>query len=131
MTSGNTLFDTNVLISFLEGITTAVDAVGEAHNPCISVITVGELAYGAQKSAQTVANEKRFAELIKQFDIALIDEQTAKEYGMTKAALAAANYKLPENDIWIAATAKANNSMLVTYDNHFKRVIGINLRLLV
>jgi tRNA(fMet)-specific endonuclease VapC len=130
MTSGNTLFDTNVLISFLEGLPEAVAQVGAASNPCISVITVGELAYGAQKSEQTAANERRFAELVRQFDVVSIDEQVAGEYGIAKAALAAANYKLPENDIWIAATAKASDSMLVTYDNHFKRVAGINLKLL-
>ena len=34
---------------------------------------------------------------------------------------------IPENDLWIAATALIKELTLVTYDEHFKHINGLSL----
>ena len=42
-----------------------------------------------------------------------------------KAALAKKGTPIPENDIWIAATALETGARLVSYDSHFDHVGGL------
>jgi predicted nucleic acid-binding protein len=48
-------------------------------------------------------------------------------YGIVKEQLRKIGVNIPENDIWIAATAKARNCRLLTYDAHFKSVDGLSV----
>jgi len=49
-------------------------------------------------------------------------EVTADWYGQVKSGLAKGVTPIPQNDIWIAATALEHNLPLVTRDAHFSRV---------
>jgi tRNA(fMet)-specific endonuclease VapC len=59
--------------------------------------------------------------------VVLPDEATANIYGRMKTELAAAGKLIPENDIWIAATAKEHGLPLVTRDQHFLFVSGLTI----
>ncbi|MBR1609597.1 MAG: PIN domain-containing protein [Kiritimatiellae bacterium] len=48
-----------------------------------------------------------------------------QSYGYVKAALKKNGTPIPENDIWIAATALETGSRLVTYDSDFANVGGL------
>jgi tRNA(fMet)-specific endonuclease VapC len=48
--------------------------------------------------------------------------RTTAVYARVRHQLRAAGTPIPENDVWIAATAIEHNLPLVTRDNHFKVV---------
>src|SRR6266404_5641572 len=77
---------------------------GEA---ALSVITFGEFVYGAEKSAQRAA---------------------AEAYGTMRAELERKGQMIGNNDLWIAAHAKASGLTLVTNnEREFRRVRGLKV----
>lgn len=50
-----------------------------------------------------------------------------KQYAETKTALRRKGKPIPENDIWIAAFALANDLTLVARDEHFDHVDGLRV----
>jgi tRNA(fMet)-specific endonuclease VapC len=124
--NGNML-DTNVIIKYLAGDESAKRLIDNASDISISVIVVGELHYGAQKSSRTESNLALFANFLSDFIIVPIDKNIAAIYGEIKEQLRKTGFNIPENDIWIAATAKSQQSNLITYDAHFKSIAGLTV----
>jgi tRNA(fMet)-specific endonuclease VapC len=54
--------------------------------------------------------------------IVACDLDISREYGFLKQRLKEKGRPIPENDIWIAATAKRHGMILVTRDRHFGEV---------
>lgn len=54
-----------------------------------------------------------------------VDKVVADEYGKLKCKLQAYGHIMPENDMWIAATAIANGMSVVTQDKHFEMIDGL------
>jgi tRNA(fMet)-specific endonuclease VapC len=80
---------------------------------------IGELYFGAQKSGRVKQNAIRiddFADSTVVLDCSL---EIAREYGLIKKELRDKRKPVPDNDIWIAATARQHNLTLVTRDAHF------------
>jgi tRNA(fMet)-specific endonuclease VapC len=50
------------------------------------------------------------------------DLSVAREYGRLKQSLRERGRPIPENDMWIAATAKCHDMVLVTRDRHFHEI---------
>jgi tRNA(fMet)-specific endonuclease VapC len=124
--SGN-LIDTNVIVKLLNGNAEAdklFDSLDEVH---VSVITVGELIYGAHKSTRKVENLALFENLISEYPIVPITFEISRVYGKIKAELVSKGVNIPENDLWIAATAISNDYRLVTYDQHFSGISRLKL----
>jgi tRNA(fMet)-specific endonuclease VapC len=53
--------------------------------------------------------------------------ETAEIFGSLKNALRKAGTPLPINDVWIAAHGIETGSIIVTYDQHFRKILGIRL----
>jgi tRNA(fMet)-specific endonuclease VapC len=124
--SGN-LIDTNVIVKLLNGNAEAdklFDSLDEVH---VSVITVGELIYGAHKSTRKVENLALFENLISEYPIVPITFEISRVYGKIKAELVSKGVNIPENDLWIAATAISNDYHLVTYDQYFSGISRLKL----
>jgi tRNA(fMet)-specific endonuclease VapC len=99
---------------------------GEA---ALSVITYGELFYGAAKSAQRVAALARLRELIHWLPALPLPEAAAEAYGTARAELAAKGEMIGNNDLWIASHAMAADLTLVTNnEKEFRRVRGLKLQ---
>ena len=99
---------------------------GEA---ALSVITYGELFYGAVKSAQRVAALARLRELIHWLPALPLPEAAAEVYGTARAELGAKGEMIGNNDLWIAAHAVAAGLTLVTNnEKEFRRVRGLKLQ---
>jgi len=54
------------------------------------------------------------------------DSTTAQHYGEIKNFLRDKGRPIPENDIWIAATAKQHNLTVASRDNHFDYIDGLS-----
>jgi tRNA(fMet)-specific endonuclease VapC len=89
---------------------------GEA---ALSVITFGELFYGANKSAQRAAALERLRELIHVLPALPLPEAAAEAYGTIRADLEAKGAMIRNNDLWIAAHALAADLTLfqITFEN--------------
>jgi tRNA(fMet)-specific endonuclease VapC len=84
---------------------------GEA---ALSVITYGELLYGAAKSEQRVAALERLRELVHLLPALSLPEAAAEAYGSIRAELEAKGEMIGNNDLWIAAHAVVAGLTLVT-----------------
>lgn len=125
MTGSKCLLDTSVIINaFRENnaVSAQLDAVGEIYVP---LIVIGELFYGAYKSADPDKHITRMQHFLNNCISLHPDAMTADFYGTTKAALMKKGKPIPENDIWIAAMARQYNLPLFTTDKHFSEVEGI------
>ena len=120
--SGRYLLDTSVIIELFATDQAVRQQVGIAEGVFVPAVAIGELYYGAYKSARTqenVAQIERFAAL----NVILpCDAETARWYGMVKDQLRKKGHPLPENDIWIAALALQHNLTIATRDLHFGAV---------
>jgi tRNA(fMet)-specific endonuclease VapC len=99
---------------------------GEA---ALSVITYGELLYGAEKSTTRERAFRQLEELAGVMQILPLPSEAAALYGAIRADLEVKGQMIRANDIWIAAHAKAGNLTLVTNnEREFKRVAGLKLQ---
>ncbi|MDR2571756.1 MAG: PIN domain-containing protein [Oscillospiraceae bacterium] len=113
------MLDTNVIIKYLAGDESAKKLINSASDITVSVIVMGELQYGAQKSSKRESNLVLFADFFSNFKIISVDDNAAVAYGEVKEQLRRVGVNIPENDIWIASIAKSQNCRLLTYDAHF------------
>jgi len=95
----------------------------------ISVITWGELLYGAEKSKQ----RKKALELLAEFKtfvpVLPIPETAGNTYGIIRASLESQGQPIGNNDLWIAAHAKAAGLTIVTNnEREFRRIAGLKVQ---
>ena len=112
------LLDTNTIIYFLNKDHDVTKKIHLNHDICISVITVGELYFGANKSSRKKENTVIYDTYLETMDILYIDSNIAKQYAHLKSELRKIGNPIPDNDIWIAATAIEHNLIIATRDKH-------------
>jgi tRNA(fMet)-specific endonuclease VapC len=101
-------------------------AAGEA---ALSVITLGELRYGAEKSPTRAKAFRELDELASLMQVLPLPADAASTYGIIRAALELRGEMIGGNDVWIAAHAKAADMTLVTNnEREFKRVAGLKIQ---
>jgi len=101
----------------------------EPGDAAISVITWGELLYGAEKSKQ----RKKALEILAEFKtfvpVLPIPESAGNTYGIIRASLESMGQPIGNNDLWIAAHAKAAGLTIVTNnEREFRRIAGLKVR---
>jgi tRNA(fMet)-specific endonuclease VapC len=119
------LFDTSVLIPFLRkdsAIQQRINSVGIAY---VNTIAIGEILLGAQLSKQPQQSIEQVQELASFLKILVLDVKTAEEYSNIRYDLRLRGLPIPDNDIWIAATARQYHLTLATRDAHFSNVSGL------
>ncbi len=95
----------------------------------LSVITYGELFYGAGKSRQRQTAMDRLDDLLSFLPVLELPSTAAREYGEIRARLEARGETIGGNDLWIAAHAKALGLVLVTdNERELKRVPGLKVQ---
>ncbi len=100
--------------------------VGEA---AISVITYGELFYGAEKSEQREVAMRQLEELASLLLVLPLPVDAGRSYGALRGELEARGRVIGNNDLWIAAHARAAKLILVTNnEREFQRVSGLEIQ---
>jgi tRNA(fMet)-specific endonuclease VapC len=95
----------------------------------LSVVTWGEFLYRAEKSRQ----RKKALELLEEFKtfvpVLPMPETAGNAYGLMRASLESKGQPIGNNDLWIAAHAKAAGLTLVTNnEREFRRITGLKLQ---
>jgi tRNA(fMet)-specific endonuclease VapC len=132
MTSARYMLDTNICIYLRQNRPPEVTARfrqmrhGDA---ALSVITYGELLYGAERSQQRTHALESLARLVSLLPVAPLPAEAADAYGEIRATLEAHGEVIGGNDLWIAAHAKAAGVILVTNnEREFKRIPGLRVQ---
>ena len=99
----------------------------EADEILVPATVFGELVFGFLNGAKFRRNEDALDRFLQEDGVVLqpVTRDIAERYGYVKASLKRKGTPIPENDIWIAATALETGSRLVSYDTDFDRVDGI------
>lgn len=116
------VFDTNAVIALLKGeerVHARVDAlpVGDVGLP---LLVVGELLYGAQRSARPAENLAAVATLRGAFPVLAVTESIVERYAAVRAALVSRGRIKGDFDLVIACTAIEHGAVLVTNDGALK-----------
>lgn len=127
------LLDTSVIVNFLRGSEDSKNLVMDLSRNgvfAVSVITYGELLYGAYRSGAYKREREIVMNMIDDLRIAILPLTTdiVDYFAAAKFTLERKGNKLDDFDLLIGATAVASGSTLVT-DNlrHFRRFPGIIL----
>jgi len=120
--NGSVLLDTNIVIGLFAKDESIVSHLSRADHVFIPVIVLGELYFGAYKSARPEENIRIIEQLVTARAVLTCDGVTASYYGRIKKALRDKGRPLPENDIWIAAIGQQHGLRVVSRDQHFKEI---------
>lgn len=123
------LLDTNICVHLFRGrqeVAEAIERVGW-DNCAISEVTVVELLYGAECSAQRERNIKQVMEFT--CDIEVVPFSACiTEFCRQKAQMRRDGHLIEDMDLFIGATAVAETMTMVTENvSHLSRIQGIRL----
>jgi tRNA(fMet)-specific endonuclease VapC len=126
------LLDTDMCIYLLNGDERVKSRVAQAGVEAISVsiLTVGELYFGAYNSVRLEANLERIHEFLSPPGpiVLSIDDAAAEYFGKFKAALRRDGKPIGDVDLLIAGIAASRGLKVVTNNTeHFERIADISL----
>lgn len=124
--SGN-LMDTNVIVRVLNGDRDLVSKLSQMEGLCSCTVVLGELLYGAEKSQRSGQNKQNAKAFCSRYPLIDITDSVAEVYGYIKKELQSHGNIMPENDMWIAAAAIANDKAVITQDKHFDNIPNLNV----
>ncbi len=127
MTGNRYLLDTNIISAWLKKEVPIAVHINNAEQIFIPIIALGEMYYGAQFSIKKIETIRNISMVTQSYPVLSITERSCETFGLIKAALRKKGKPIPENDIWIAAIAKEKNLIVVTRDNHFTEIEGLNI----
>ena len=123
------LLDTNVCIRLLNnshgGLIQQIRRLQPKEIALCSIVK-SELYYGARHSRQVEANLQLLTQFFEPLASLPFDDRCAEEAGLIRADLARQGMPMGPNDVLIAATARANDAVLVTHNtDEFSRITGL------
>lgn len=125
------LLDTNICIYITKHHPPEVRARFAQHRAAelgMSVVTFGELMYGAEKSQARDKALKVLDQLRSSIQVLEIPVVAGQHYGQIRARLEKMGKPIGNNDLWIAAHALSEDRVLVTNNiQEFSRVEGLHL----
>jgi predicted nucleic acid-binding protein len=132
VTASKLLLDTSAYTHLRGGDERVAEAIAAARVVSLSVITLGELEAGALIGKRTAENRAVLADFLSAPFVSVLpaSADVARVYGRLFAALRKAGTPIGTNDIWIAATAVESGAHLVTFDQDFARIAGLDCTIL-
>ena len=126
--NGSVLLDTNIVIGILAKDQAILSRLIETEAVYLPTVVLGELYFGAFKSAHPDDNAQRIGRLATSSAVLSCDPTTALHYGRIKTGLRAKGRPIPENDIWIAAIALQYGLTVVSRDSHFREIDNLPIQ---
>jgi tRNA(fMet)-specific endonuclease VapC len=120
--------DTSAYSRLRGGDVRILDRVAAATLLLLPAIVLGELEAGFALGARAAENRRSLSELLAEpfVQVLPIDAAVASRYGALFAQLRRAGTPVPTNDIWIAAAAIDRGATVLTFDDHFRHVSGLD-----
>lgn len=121
------ILDTNALSDFLEGNPALEEAMAPLGPMVLSPVVLGEHRFGLLRSSKRREREATLREMEIVFEVLPITAKTSRIYADLRESLRAKGRPIPANDLWIASQALEYRLPLLTRDDHFLEVAGLNL----
>lgn len=127
------LLDTKVISGLMRKrleIRAHLSLLGPAHDIVTCPIVRGEFLFGIEKLPHGRRREQlaeRATAALAEVQCESVPETAGDAYGQIKAARQRQGLALDENDLWIAATAKALGAILVSTDRDFAQIDGLTV----
>ncbi len=122
------ILDTNALSAFVDGDDLVGDLLRTGTPAAIPVIVLGEFRYGIAQSRHRAQYEDWLSTHLSDFEILEITAQTAVVYAELRVALRRQGRPIPANDAWIAALGVQHGLPVLSRDEHFDVVAGLERR---
>jgi len=125
------LLHTNIFIYIRQGRPEVVHRFSKLRpgEAAVSIISYGELFFGAAKRGQRTGDLERLHSLMRLLPCLTLPETAAEIYGAVRADLESRGEMISNNDLWIAAHALASGLILVTNnEKEFRRVRGLKVQ---
>jgi tRNA(fMet)-specific endonuclease VapC len=126
------LLDTNVISYLIEerpAIERRLRTMDPASRLYTSAVNEGELLFGIENASPVRRN--RLSEdigiALRDLTVVPVDSPAADAYAKIRHSLTSRGRIIPDNHIWIAAVAMANDYTLVSHDAAFARIPGLKL----
>ncbi len=124
------LLDTNIVIYTMKNRPQQVKKRFQKHHGQMgmSVVTLGELVFGAERSQQVERNLADIEAMAARLEVLPFDNKAAYHFGQIRAALYRTGQPIGPYDMMIAGQARAIGLILVTNNvKEFERVPGLLL----
>ena len=125
------MLDTNICIGLIRNKPQSLIARLTACTPGevgVSVITIAELAHGAQKSNKVQENVSALEQFLYPLEVADFDQRASATYGLVRAFLERKGKIIGSMDLLIGAHALSLDAILVTNNtSEFKRIPNLNI----
>ncbi len=121
------LADTTVFIARESGRLLDRDALPNEIG--VSVVTIGELRAGVLAAVDVETRDRRLGTLTEALALqpVPVDERVAESWAKLRLLLRDSNQRMPVNDSWIAATALSLGVPVVTQDDDYVDVSGLDV----
>ena len=122
------ILDTNALSDFFQDVKALKPHLEQADIVCLPVIVLGEFRFGLNSSKKHRVLTAKLDEFVEETSVLAIEETTTHHYAEVRRELKDAGTPIPENDVWIAALVRQHRLPLLSNDQHFDYVKGIERR---
>ena len=119
------ILDTNALSAFVDGDVDVGKLLRTQARAAIPVVVLGEFLYGIAESRHRSAYEAWLTSHLQHFDLLEVTGETAVTYAALRVALKRSGRPIPANDAWIAALALQHRLPVLSRDQHFDAVPGL------
>lgn len=119
------ILDTNAVSALAGGDPAFLKATTSVARFSLPVVVLGELRFGIARSRHRAKYDDWLGKLVSMSAVLLIDEGTAIHYAAVGEKLRDKGRPIPSNDTWIAALALQHRIPVLTRDEHFSVVDGI------
>ena len=121
------LADTSVFIARESGRPLDVSKLPEELG--VSVVTIGELRAGVLAAGDVEIRDRRLATLAEALALQplVVDDRVAQAWARLRVLLREREQRMPVNDSWIAATAMALAIPVVTQDDDYVELGGLEV----
>ena len=124
------LIDTDIIIYFLKNNENVIQnfKLYSQEPKAVSIITIGELLYGAYKSQRKIENLGKVHRIADIFPVIEISMTIIDAFAHLKADLTTMGIVIDEFDLLIGATALSMNYSIVTNnEKHFKKIPNLEI----
>ena len=122
------ILDSDHCVYILRGRLDIDQVVESGERLAVTAISVGELSYGAHRSARADENLARLHVLLSALPVLPFDEGAGRRFGSIKAQLMSAGTPVSDPDLQIASIALDLGAPLITHNRrHFEPVLGLEI----
>ena len=119
--AGKRLLDTSAVVALFRGDEAIAVRLAEVE-VAITLVVLGELRYGLEKALRREENLEALERFVSDCELLGLTPMTSALYGQLKDGQRKIGLLIPDNDLWIAASAKEHDLVLAHRDKHFPRI---------